>query len=247
MLINGSDPSVDVDKSEKLDMFVCYLDDSGKDPHNPITTLAGYLARDASWTLFERNVEPVFKEFGIDVLHARDLHNTDREFKGWSWDEKEKFVSRVCKAFAPNVPLGLSFSVVKGNYEARRTESRAQGMEKCTPYAYCFRTLIDWILEQAEIRAVGVSFVLEFGHQNNTEARLLFEDVRRRHGLEEVLGTISFHAKQDSRAIQLADLFAFYSRRHIKWIEEHQTPNQEPMLTILPGGMSRVVEDVSDG
>ena len=26
---------------EKLDVFVCYLDDSGKDPKNPITTLAG--------------------------------------------------------------------------------------------------------------------------------------------------------------------------------------------------------------
>ena len=99
-------------------MFVCYLDDSGKDPKNPITTLAGYVARDAAWSLFERNVEPVFKEFGVEVLHARDLHNTDRDFKGWSRDKKEKFVSRVCEAMAPQVPLGLSFSVDKEIYEA---------------------------------------------------------------------------------------------------------------------------------
>ena len=226
-------------------MFVCYLDDSGKDPKNPITTLAGYVARDAAWSLFERNVEPVFKEFGVEVLHARDLHNTDRDFKGWSRDKKEKFVSRVCEAMAPQVPLGLSFSVDKEIYEARRKESRAQGVDKRTPYTYCLRVIIDWLLEQAEIRAVGVSFVLECGHQNNTEASFLFKEVRRRHGLEGVLGTISFHAKQDSRAIQLADLFAYYSRRRVKRIEEHQTPELEPILAILPGGVYRVVKDVS--
>ena len=141
-------------------MFVCYLDDSGKDPKNPITTLAGYVARDAAWSLFERNVEPVFKEFVVEVLHARDLHNTDRDFKGWSRGKKEKFVSRVCEAMAPQVPLGLAFSVDKEIYEARRKESRAQGVDKRTPYTYCLRAIIDWLLEQAEIRAVGVSFVL---------------------------------------------------------------------------------------
>ena len=228
-------------------MFVCYLDDSGKDPKNPITTLAGYVARDAAWSLFERNVEPVFKEFGVEVLHARDLHNTDRDFKGWSRGKKEKFVSRVCEAMAPQVPLGLAFSVDKEIYEARRKESRAQGVDKRTPYTYCLRVIIDWLLEQAEIRAVGVSFVLECGHENNTEARLLFQEVRRRHGLEGVLGTISFHAKQDSRAIQLADLFAYYSRRRVKRIEEHQTPEPEPILAILPGGVYRVVKDVFSG
>ena len=118
-------------------------------------------------------------------------------------------------------------------------------MDKRTPYTYCLRVIIDWLLEQAEIRAVGVSFVLECGHENNTEARLLFQEVRRRHGLEGVLGTISFHAKQDSRAIQLADLFAYYSRRRVKRIEEHQTPELEPILAILPGGVYRVVKDVS--
>ena len=40
-------------------VLVCYLDDSGKDPQNPITTLAGYIARDTAWEAFEREREPM--------------------------------------------------------------------------------------------------------------------------------------------------------------------------------------------
>ena len=42
-------------------MFICYLDDSGKDPQNPSITLAGYVARDTEWHLFEENVGLVFR------------------------------------------------------------------------------------------------------------------------------------------------------------------------------------------
>ena len=139
-------------------MFVCYLDDSGKDRENPITTLAGYVAMEAAWIRFERNVEPVFKKFGVEVLHAVNLHNTKGDFKLWPRDKKKQFVSRVCEAMAPNVPLGISFSVDKKSYQARREESRAKGMEMRSPYYYCFRALSDWLMEQAKICEVGVSF-----------------------------------------------------------------------------------------
>ena len=36
---------------------------------------------EAAWIRFERNVEPVFKKFGVEVLHAISLHNTKGDFK----------------------------------------------------------------------------------------------------------------------------------------------------------------------
>ena len=229
-------------------MFVCYLDDSGQDPENPITALGGCMAREEAWSLFERNVEPVFKEFGVEVLHAVNLHNTKGDFKLWPRDKKEKFVSRVCEAMAPNVLRGISVSVNKENYQARREESKAKGTEKSSPYDYCFRVISDWLMKQAEICAVGVSFILEDGHGNNAEVEKGFHKLRQRYKLEEVLRSLSFHAKKDSRAIQLADLYAYYSRRQVKWIEEHpdQTQELDPILAILPNRVSLVVKDVSD-
>ena len=65
-------------------MLVCYLDDSGKDPQNRITTIAGYAASDEQWKAFETEVETWFTEVNVKILHAKDLHDTDGEFAGWS-------------------------------------------------------------------------------------------------------------------------------------------------------------------
>ena len=42
-------------------VLVRYLDDSGKDPQNPITTLAGYVAKDMAWEGFEAEAKPIFE------------------------------------------------------------------------------------------------------------------------------------------------------------------------------------------
>jgi hypothetical protein len=60
-------------------VLVCYLDDSGKDPQNPITTVAGYAGTEDQWGGFEIEVESVFADYRVKVLHAKDLHNTDNE------------------------------------------------------------------------------------------------------------------------------------------------------------------------
>jgi hypothetical protein len=78
--------------------------------------------------------------------------------------------------------------------------------------------MIDWVLTDLRVGRIsntdGVSFILECGHQNNAEAEKTFYDVRRLHRLENVLRSICFVPKESCRAIQMADLFAFYSRRH---------------------------------
>ena len=227
-------------------MFICYLDDSGKDPQNPSITLAGYVARDTEWHLFEENVRLVFKGFGVEVLHAIDLHETKGDFEGWDWARKQEFISRVCETMIiSHVSLGLSVSVVKTNYQARREESRAKGMEMKSPYCYCFNVLWDRLLSDRNswvsdaisrvrdaIRAEGMSFILERGHENNAEVKQGFQKARQRHKLEGVLGVVSFHAKHDSRAIQLADLFAYYSRRNVTNLAQGKN-GMEPILEII--------------
>jgi hypothetical protein len=200
---------------EKWPLLVCYLDDSGKDPQNSITTLAGYIARNTAWPNFEVEVEHWFREFGVKMLHAKQLHDTDADFAGWTVLKKQAFVSRVCQARVPHLMMGLSMSALKDRYQLRASESGRT--RTVTPYTFCFNVIIDWILRDIRIggaaNAEGVALVLESGHENNAEAEQEFEVIRKMHAIENLLQSISFVSKESCRAIQLADLLAFYSRR----------------------------------
>lgn len=88
-------------------MLVCYLDDSGKDPQNPITTVAGYLARDDAWPAFEAEVEPIFAAHRVSILHAKELHDTDGDFKGWSVLPKQAFVARISNVSSRYLMMGM--------------------------------------------------------------------------------------------------------------------------------------------
>jgi hypothetical protein len=48
-------------------MLVCNLDDSGGDPQNHVTTIAGYIATEDNWRFFETAVEPIFAERNVKV------------------------------------------------------------------------------------------------------------------------------------------------------------------------------------
>ena len=91
--------------------------------------------------------------------------------------------------------------------------------------------------------AEGVSFVLETGHENNPEAEKVFNDVRRLYGdAAAALRSICFVPKESCRAIQMADLFAFYSRRH--GVETYlASPAEKQRLIHEPGVMLNIISE----
>lgn len=200
-------------------MLECYLDDSGKDPQNPITTVAGYIARDNAWRAFEAEVEPYFSERNVSILHAKDLHDTDGDFKGWTRLQKQAFVARLSQVASHHLMMGLSMSALKGTYteHAVHRADRINPRRTVAPYTFCFQVIVDWILRDIRLgRAAhteGVALFLECGHENNPQAEHEFHYVREHYGLQNTLHSISFVPKASCRAIQMADLIAFYSRR----------------------------------
>ena len=199
-------------------MLVCYLDESGKeDPQNPVTTLAGYIARDTAWEAFEADVEPWFSQFNVGILHAKQLHDTDADFKGWSVLKKQTFVSRICQARNPHIMMGLSMSAEKGSYKLHTAQSNRK--RTATPYSFCFNVINDWVFRNIRIgreaNTERVVYILECGHDNNAEVENEFYAIKQQHrDIADLMHSIRFADKASCRAIQLADLFAFYSRRN---------------------------------
>ena len=198
-------------------MLVCYLDDSGKDHQNPITTVAGYLARDENWTTFEAEVAPIFADKNVPILHAKELHDTDGYFEGWTILQKQAFVARVGQVASRHLLMGFSMSALKGAYKDHVSYRTEDARQTVTPYTFCFQVIVDWILRDFRVgkaaNTEGVAFVLEQGHDNNAQAEIEFYNVREKFDLQSTLRSISFVSKTECRAIQMADLLAFYSRR----------------------------------
>jgi Protein of unknown function (DUF3800) len=226
-------------------VLVCYLDDSGKDSQSRITTLAGYAARVEEWRAFEEEVEPVFTEYGVRILHAKDLHDTDGEFCGWSVLRKQAFVAKLCRIMSRHVLLGMSMSALKDIYKERAIESDRK--RTVTPYTFCSNVLIDWVMRDIRVGRIsnvaGVEFILELGNEHNAEAEWNFYEARRQHNLESVLHSISFVGKESCRAIQMADLFAFYSRRHGAQMERAPIEDRERVQR-TPGTMLNIITEI---
>jgi len=200
-------------------VLVCYLDDSGKDPQNPITAVAGYIAGIDAWQAFESEVEPIFVKKKVPVLHAKQLHDTDGPFVGWTRLQKQAFIARIGQVSSRHLMLGYSMSALKGSYEEHaiyRAES-TPSRRTVTPYTFCFQVIVDWILRGVTTgrlaHSEGVSFILESGHENNPQAEKEFCWVREHYDLHNVLKSIAIVSKDSCRAIQMADLVAFYTRR----------------------------------
>jgi len=220
-------------------VLVCYLDDSGSDPQNRVTTLAGFVATEENWKSFEKEVEPIFARRKVSILRARNLEETDAEFKNWSVLKKHAFVAEVCAVLSRHSMLGVSMSCVKSTYDHRAKQSKRKRTTR--PYTFCFNVILDWLLRDIRTgRAVweaGLAFVLETGHRNNPEVEKHFYEVRKLHKLERQLRSICFVPKDNCRAIQMADLFAFYSRRDSAAIEKRGSvggsEHMDPVLKII--------------
>jgi hypothetical protein len=223
-------------------LLVCYLDDSGKDRENVASTLAGYIADESSWAEFEAEVEPLFTKYGVATLHAMDLHGTRGDFKDWPVLKKQSVVAQFCRILSRHALLGVSMSVAKSEYKA--AADRSTRKKTVTPYTFCSNVILDWLLRDVRVgkkaNEEGIAFILEDGHHNNPEAEWNIGVVTDMFDLAEKIKSVSFVAKTSCRAIQAADLLAFYSRRHANELLK-ASPQDRAKLLVDPGQMLKII------
>ena len=134
----------------------------------------------------------------------------------------------VCAVMMEHVSLGVSVSVERKQYEARRKVSRHHRKERRTSYTYGFTVLYNRLLGDTDswnddslvqlrntFRCEALAFILEEGAENNAEAENSFQEMKRKKKSAKCFGDLSFQSKTDSRAIQVADFLAHYSHRAV--------------------------------
>lgn len=200
-------------------MIVCYLDDSDA-VESSVLTLAGYAAPASAWSTYEDHAEKIYQKYNINLLHAKEFHGTKDQFKGWSYVRKRKFIDELYRLSGDF--LGIAHSIHKSRYAHRRRQDSL--MSQRSPYGVLFNALcngfVDSPISKDAIAAHGISFIIEKGHKNDREVELIFNSLQKIRG--ENLKSISFSTKDGSKAIHLADLFAFYARRQAAKMTAHK-------------------------
>ncbi len=97
--------------------------------------------------------------------------------------------------------------------------------------------ILNWVLTDVQVGKVanekGLALILECGNEHNEEAKQSLDAIKERHNLEHVR-SLSFVPNTECRAIQMADLFAYYTRRHSRNIQvAGKEPPVDPVLKVL--------------
>ncbi len=203
----------------------CYFDDSGTHKGHEFVTMAGYVSVDASWRQFEVNARTYFSDFGVSCLHSIDFHNTRGEFKNWSGIKKRSFLSGLYNLLAPHVAYGLSVTVLRSQFDRKKAET---GLSKNqSAYGFAFNWILDSLLKNKDIQlgvekfGATLSIKVENGNHNNKELLEAYQYIRSKYSLNKKLKDMSFVGKTDCIAVQMADVVAYFSRRHAKQTEEN--------------------------
>jgi hypothetical protein len=198
-------------------VFHCYLDDSGTSGL-PIVTLGGFVAHMNQWEQVEPKLDAVMNGHGIEIFHAKQFHDTDPPFKGWSKVRKLSFTDEVFSASHGSL-AGISIAVEKEGLKQGK-KSQPGAFDRMSPIGVAFGTIMTRLLTKPAIapaiKQEGVSFLLETGNTNNSEIEQYFHRMAKMPVFEGTLRSISIVPKSHCRAIQLADFYVFYSRRQMR-------------------------------
>jgi hypothetical protein len=170
------------------------------------------------WKRVEPKLDAVMNGSGVEVFHAKQFHDTDAPFEGWSKVRKLSFTDEVFTA-SHGALAGISIAVEKdGLNQGKKLQPGA--FDRMSPIGVAFATIMTRLLTNpavaSAIKQESVSFLLESGNTNNAEIEQYFHRMAKMAVFEGTLRSISIIPKAHSRAIQLADFFVFYSRRNLR-------------------------------
>jgi Protein of unknown function (DUF3800) len=245
-------PTIGIDDPAKRLVLVltCYLDDSGT-ADEPFVTIAGYLGPYALWTSFERAAKLVLDHCDVDVVSGKQLHRTKGDFKGWKIRKKEKFVTALQRHLKDAAVFGMTFSIEKEPYARAKIVHGKNKNESA--YGYAFRIVMDTIFRSKFVREAfaqkgwRTNIVIEQGNKNNADANRIYNHQLIHAPYGKLLGGFTEAPKDSTISLQMADLLAYYSRRHVELCErKDKFVAEDGVFSIITGAGIPIANSVAN-
>jgi hypothetical protein len=202
--------------------YAAYFDDSGHPDDQEAVVVAGFIASERDWLLFEREWQEILDKDGIELFHMADFEKN----KVWPQYKKDAILRRLVNAIKIRTVKSISQCVLMDAY--RKINERYAFEESVgAPYALAGRTvaksLNDWKKDFAE---PGDKLLVFF--EDGTKHKGEFMDAMQRDGLPCPV----FLKKPEATPLQAADLLAWEMFNAFKTRDIR--PSLKKMLGSLP-------------
>jgi hypothetical protein len=201
--------------------YAAYFDDSGHPDDQEAVVVAGFIASEHEWLLFEREWHEILDREGMESFHMTDFEKS----KVWPPHKKEAVLRRLIDTIRVRTVKSISSGVFMSDYR-QINEQRAFEETVGTPYALAGRTvtkaLNDWKSSLASDDKLLVFF------EDGTKHKGDFIDAMKR----DELPCPAFLKKREATPLQAADLLA--------WEVFHAFKTKQPRPSLR-----RLVRDVS--
>lgn len=216
------------DGSQRTCVFQCYLDDSYDPPGTGLVTLAGYFGAVENWREFEALSGEVYKRFGVSVFHAIEFKDTKGQFSGWERTKKEDFCVQLFDVVQLCNLVGASKSVQRSLHKSFRKTGKSSHTYSPLSMAFGSFTASACNPENDFLPSSGkpTQFFIENGNANNNGIKKVFNSARASEERKQLLLSLTFVDKDSCHAIQLADFFAYYSRKIAKGLAQNKSNNE---------------------
>ena len=178
--------------------YAAYFDDSGHPDDQEAVVVAGFVASEDDWLLFEREWQEILDREGMEIFHMTDFEKS----KIWPQHKKDALLSKLINTIKIRTVKSISQGVFMKDYK-QINEQRAFEETIGTPYALAGRTvtksLADWKRSFAPEDKLLVFF------EDGTKHKGDFIDAMER----DQLPCPAFIKKCEATPLQAADLLAW--------------------------------------
>ena len=191
--------SIDCTEDAETTHWAAYFDDSGHPNDQEVVVVAGFIATERNWLLFERDWRDILDKEGIASFHMTDFEKS----RQWPHGRKDNILIRLVEIIRTRTIKSISQAVLMNDYR-RINEKWAFEETVGTPYALVGRTvaksLNDWKKDFAKPQDKLLVFF-----EDGTKHKGDFIDAMQRDQLR----CPTFTSKAQSMPLQAADLLAW--------------------------------------
>jgi hypothetical protein len=201
--------------------YAAYFDDSGHPDDQEAVLVAGFIASEHDWLLFEREWQEILDREGMEIFHMTDFEKS----KVWPQYKKDAILSRLVNTIKIRTVKSISQGVLMEDYKQINGQ-RAFEETVGPPYALAGRTvaksLNDWKAKFAPEDKLLVFF------EDGTKHKGAFIDAMER----DQLPCPAFIKKREATPLQAADLLAWEMFNYLK--TKQLRPSLHKLIGDLP-------------